>query len=105
MRRDDEIVAVELEVAHRCHWHIQLERLPVVAIVERDVDATLSSGHKQAGPHRIFLDDVYVDAGGKPLGDFLPAPPHVARAIDVWIEILELMTIRARVRRALIEMR
>ena len=45
MRGDDEIRAIELEVAHRRHRHVELERLPIVAIVERDVNAALSARH------------------------------------------------------------
>ena len=60
--RDDEIVAVDLEVAHRRHRQVELQRLPVVAVVERDERAALGAGEQQAVALRIFLHDVHVDA-------------------------------------------
>ncbi len=59
---DDQIVAVDLEVAHRRHRQVQLQRLPVVAVVERHERRALGAGEQQPAPHRIFLDDVHVAA-------------------------------------------
>ena len=44
--RDDEIVAVDFEVAHRRHRQVELQRLPVVAVVERDERAALGAGER-----------------------------------------------------------
>ena len=103
MSRDNEIVAVELEVAHRRHRHVEPERLPVVAVVKRDVDAALGSCNQQPASHRIFLDDVHVFPARKTALDRLPGSAHVASAIDVRLKVLELVTIDAGVGGALIE--
>ena len=79
--------------------------MPVVPIVEGDVKPALRAGDKQPAPQWIFLDDVHVHAGRKTSRDLLPGLPHVAGAIDVRLEVLELMTIYARVRRVWIEVR
>ncbi len=62
MRRDDQVVVVELEVAHRRRRQVELECLPVVAIVERDEDSALRARDEQTLPHRVLLDRVHIDA-------------------------------------------
>ena len=62
---DDEIVLVDLEVAHRRDRQVELQRLPGVAVVERHERAALGAGEQQALPLGIFLHDVDVDAGGQ----------------------------------------
>src|ERR1044072_3060036 len=46
----------------------------------------------------VSLDGGALPAGRPPAGDALPRLSHVARAVDVGIEILELVPIDARVR-------
>ena len=46
LRRDDQIVSMKFDVANGHVRQIQLERLPVRAVVERDEDAEFSSGVK-----------------------------------------------------------
>src|SRR5258705_4079993 len=42
--RDYQVVAVDHQVAHRRYRHVELERLPVVAVIEGDVHTTLCTG-------------------------------------------------------------
>ena len=45
---DDEIVAVNGQIAHRGDRQVELQRLPVVAVVERNVNAEFGAGEEQA---------------------------------------------------------
>ena len=105
VRRNYQIVAVDLEVAHRRHRQVELERLPVVSIIERDVHSTLGAGDQKPAAPWILLHRVHVHAGRQTLCDLLPGLAYVARAIDVRLEILELVTVDTRVSRVRIEVR
>jgi hypothetical protein len=50
VRRDDEIVFIELEIAHRRHRQVELEPLPAVAVVERYEGTALRSRDEQSAP-------------------------------------------------------
>ncbi len=39
---------MDVEIVNRDRWQIELERLPVVSIVDREVDAGLRPGKQQA---------------------------------------------------------
>ena len=45
---DHQVVVLDDEVADRRRRHVQPQRLPVVAVVERDVDRLLGAGEEQA---------------------------------------------------------
>ena len=49
VRADDDIVAVDYEIAHGSGGQVELQRLPGVAIVERDIDGAFGAGEEQAG--------------------------------------------------------
>ena len=44
MRRDDQIVFVNREIAHRGCRQIELQRLPMIAIIEGNEDGALGAG-------------------------------------------------------------
>ena len=69
-----------------------MERLPGIAVVERNVDSALGAGEKQALADGIFAD--YVDRGivGQAGGDFFPGLSAIVGAIDVWVKIVEAET-------------
>ena len=48
MRSNDQIVAVNRQIADGSHRQIKLQRLPVVAVVERYINAQFSSGKEQS---------------------------------------------------------
>ena len=54
VRADDQVVVLDDEVADRRRRHVQPQRLPVVAVVERDVDLRLGAGEQQALALRIL---------------------------------------------------
>src|SRR5205085_10630625 len=70
-----------------------LQRLPVVAIIERNIDGALGAGEKQAAAHGILAHGVDSGIVGNSGGDLLPALAAIARAIDVSVEIIEAETI------------
>ena len=101
-----EIVAVDLEVAHRRHRQIELQRLPVVAVVERDERAALGAGEQQPAAHRDLPSRrARRRRRGRPLVIFCQRLAHVARAIDVRLEVLQLVSVDARVRGVRVEVR
>ena len=89
MRADDHVVVLDHEIADRRRRHVESQRLPVVAIVERDPDLRFPSGEEQALPPRIFPHRVHgraaVDAGH----DLRPGRAAVARAVDVRPQVVQ----------------
>ena len=49
VRADDDVVVVDHEIADRRGRHVQPQRLPVIAVVERDIDLRLAC-RRRAGP-------------------------------------------------------
>ena len=45
---DDDVIVFDYQIANRARRHIQSQRLPVVAVVERDVDGALGPAEEQA---------------------------------------------------------
>ena len=56
MRRRNQVVALHLEIANRTRRHIQPQRLPVIAVVERDIHLRLRSRIQQPLAFRIFAN-------------------------------------------------
>src|SRR5580658_10296605 len=84
---DDYIVFVNYQVADRRGRKIQLERLPMIAIVPRDIDAAFGSGKKQSLAHGIFahgVDGLVLRQAGD---DLLPRLSAVVRTIDIRMQV------------------
>ena len=64
VRRNDERVIVNDHVVDRRDGEIELERLPVCAVVERNIDAGFGAGVEQAFALGIFADGVDVNIVG-----------------------------------------
>ena len=82
VRRDGEIVAVDDQIADRGVRQVQRQRLPVVAVVERDVDVALGAGKSSPrvfGSSRTTLTGAFV---ARPRGDRRPGRAAVVRAED-----------------------
>ena len=99
---DHQFVAVDRDVAHRGRGQAALQRLPVAAVVERDVKAALGPGEQQARPDRIFADDI--DRVGPAFGrqaidDRRPVSAAVARSEDVRPLVVEPVTVDRRIGR------
>jgi hypothetical protein len=97
VRADDEVIALERDVAERRRRQVEHERLPRVAVVERHVHRAFRAEEQQAGALRVFAQDARVAAVGlacsEAVGDERPRLPVVARAIDVRIVV----GVRARI--------
>ncbi len=87
--RDDEIVVLDDDVAHRRRRHVQPQRLPMSAVVERDIDGAFGAGEQQALPLRILADGIDRLAVGNAGDDLRPGLPAVVRAEDVRPQIVE----------------
>ena len=98
VRGDDQVVVPLVEITDRGHRQVELQRLPVVAVVERDVDAELGAGEEQPRADLVLANRVHVGAVRDPAVDLLPAPAAVLRAVDVRVEVVELVGVDGRVR-------
>src|SRR6185437_7384676 len=90
---DGEVVAVNDDVAHGGDGHVELERLPVVAVVEGDVDAELCGGVEEASLLRVFFDGVDEGAFGNAVRDSSPGLASVVRAVDIGALVGEAMAV------------
>jgi len=63
--------------------------LPVVAIVERNVNRALCGGKEHSAAHRIFAHGIHVFIRGNAIDGFSPGLAGVARAQNVRAQIVE----------------
>src|SRR5579864_2564181 len=91
------VVAVDDEVAHGSGRQVELQRLPLVAIIERDVNRALGSGEEQAFTFAIFPDRVSRLVIGQTVGDLLPGLAAVVRAVDIRMQVIETETVDGRI--------
>ena len=84
-----EIVALDDQVANGGRAHVEPQRLPVIAIIKRNVNRAFSSGEKQTLSFRIFAHHIGVFVIRNAVGDFGPGCAAVASAIDVRTQIVE----------------
>ena len=97
VRRGDHVVVLDDEVADRRYRHVQPQRLPVGAIVERYVDGTLGAGKQQALALGIFAHGVDRLAVRNAVDDLGPGLAAVVRAEDVRPQVVEAQRVDCRV--------
>ena len=102
---DDEVAVPHVDVADRAVGQVELQRLPVIAVVEGDEDAGLGPGVEEAAPDRILAHDVDEAARGNSRGDRAPALAAVARAVDVGRDVVEPVPVDGGVGGVGVEMR
>ena len=83
VRGDDKVIAMNRQVAHGGMRKIQLQRLPVVAVVKRNVYRSFAAGEKQAFARGIFTHDVDRCVVRQASRDFRPVLTVVARPVDM----------------------
>ncbi len=105
MGADDDVVVVDDEIADGSGWQIHFERLPMVAVIPRDVDGALGSGEEQALAPGIFTDRVHRFIFGQAGGDLLPGLARVVCAVDVRVQVVEAKSVDGGVDGIFIEMR
>ena len=76
MRRHHQIVILYDQIVNRRHRQIQLQWLPMRAVIERNEDAELCSRVEQTFAFRIFAHRVDIGAIGIPVHDRAPAFPR-----------------------------
>src|SRR5512140_3525999 len=72
---------------------IQLERLPVVAIIERDENAQFRSTEEQSATLRVLRDVLHINAGRQAIRDPLPSLAAIAGTIDVRLVVFETVAV------------
>src|SRR5258708_15273434 len=105
MRGDDQVFVFHHQIMYRRYRQIELQRLPVIAIVERKVNTQLRPGKKQSFPHSVFANRADISAIRDTVRDLLPRFPEIVRAIDVRTNIIEPVPVYGRVGGFSIEMR
>ena len=103
MRAGDEVVVFHDQIADGRGRHVQPQRLPVVAVIERHVDFPLRAGEEQPLALRIFADDIDRRAIGNAVRDGRPRPAAVVRAVDVRPQVVEPQRVDRRVCRLRVE--
>src|SRR5258708_34068096 len=105
VRGDPQIVVMHGEVADRSSGHIELQRLPGIAIIEGDVGAQFRAGVEQALAYRIFADAIEEAAFGNAGGGALPGFAEIARTVEIRLQVFEAMAVNRGVRGGSVEMR
>ena len=90
--RNHQVVALDLQVGDRRDRQVELERLPVGAVVERDVEAELGAGVEQPLARRVLAHDAHEVVGRNAVlavGQQIPVGAVVVGAEDVRPEVVE----------------
>ena len=86
-RGGDEIRAVNCQVGNIGGGQIQLQRLPVIAGIERNIDRVGSAGEQESLAAGIFANRARHARLGQASDDFLPRLSRVARAIKIRMHV------------------
>src|SRR5262249_45361050 len=97
MRRRDQVIAMNLKIVDRDRGKVQLQRLPVAAVVERKINAGLGAGKDQSFAFGIFAHRADVRTFRNAVGDWDPGLAEVTGAINVWTEIVQLVAINSHI--------
>src|SRR5882762_160571 len=89
MGPENNVIAVDDEIAHGSVRQVELQRVPVAPVIERHPHGTFRAGKEQAGQFRVFANRVHGGVIRDALGNLLPGPPAVVRAVDVSMQIIE----------------
>ena len=101
---DDQVVFVDPQIAHGCMRQIQLQRLPMIAVVKRNPHRVFGSGKKRplrTGSSRTVL----TAALWAVLRDLLPGFSAIMSAVDVGTKIVNPKTAHRNVGRLIIKVR
>src|SRR5439155_12585284 len=104
VRRDYQVIAVDREIANGTDRQIQLQRLPLVPVVERHVDTQFSTGEEQSSSPRVLANGPQEIRSRNAARDQLPGGGIVMRSIDIWCLIIEATPINNRVSEGRIKM-
>ena len=100
MGRGNEVIVFDCQVVDRRSRQVQLQRLPVRAIVGREVHSRLRARVEQALHLGVFAHRSHVSAGGNAVGDASPRLAEVVGLVDQRIEVVQLVAVDRRICRA-----
>ena len=103
MRSNAKIVAFNDQIANRGRGQVQPQRLPVISIVERNVDGAFGSCKQQTLSLRILAYHVGILVVRNAVRNLSPVSTSVARTINVWPQIVEPESIDGRIRCVLVK--
>ena len=87
-----------IEIADRGRRHVQPQRLPVIAVVERHVDLRLRAGEQQTFALGILAHHADRRAARDAIDDLRPRLAAIMRAVDVRVHVVEAQRVDRRVR-------
>src|SRR5215470_3630488 len=96
---------MDRQVAHGGVREVEFERLPVIAVVERNEDRAFCASKQQSLSLGVFAYNVARGAVGNASADLRPSFPRIAGAVNMRAQIIQPERIDRRVGRARIEMR
>src|ERR1017187_1763189 len=105
VRGNHQVVAVDGKIANRADGQVQLQGLPVVAVVPRYVNSKFGSREEEPSALRVFANGAQKCRSRNAGRDRLPSSPVVPRAIEVRRLIVEPAAIDGGIRDSGIEMR
>src|SRR5580704_3844580 len=105
MRRNDQVIVVNPEITHGRMRQIELETLPMIAVIERHPYARFRPREQKSLANGVFAHGVDRRVVRQTAGDKLPRFSAVVRAIDVWMLIIYAKTTHRSVRCLVIEVR
>src|SRR5713226_1388701 len=92
------------EIADAGRRHVQAEWLPIVAVIEGNVDRALRAREEQALTHRVFAHDVDRRVVGQAMNDACPSLSGGVGPVDVRSLVVEPNSVDGRVSGCRIEM-
>jgi hypothetical protein len=92
MGRQDEIVLMDPQIAHRGVRQIQLQRAPVITLIKGDPYRGLGGRKEQATALRIFAHRIRGRVRREARDDRLPGAAAVARTVEVGMEVIDAHT-------------
>src|SRR5207237_696448 len=105
VRADGDVVVFDNQIADGRSGQIKSKRLPVVAVIERNVNRTFGSREQQAFALRVFTHDVNDLPVGNSLYDFRPSLSIVSRSINMRSIVINAQSVYRRVSRVVVKMR
>src|SRR5262249_7014675 len=99
----DKIILMNHNVSDRSRRHIEPERLPVFAVVDREIDGLLCAAIKQSLAYWVFTNGIDDAAVGQSLHDLLPCLAAVVRAKNMRPQIVKAKCVYCRIGRVCVE--
>ncbi len=105
MRADHDVVFVNHEIADGGRRHVGAQRMPVVAVVDGEINGPFRTRIQQAFALGILAHGVHGLVRGDAVDDEFPCEPAVVRAIDVGPKIAQAQLVDRSVDGVVVEVR